>query len=64
MVRAGRDVGGEWYLGRGGGRGAWWCRDGECEGSLSVRALARALHREVLESDLASLRALSTGKST
>ena len=63
MVRAGCGAEGEWYLGRGTGRGAWWCGDGDCASALTVGALARALRREVRASDLAALRALSTGKS-
>ncbi|MFY9782713.1 MAG: hypothetical protein WAK12_04170 [Acidimicrobiales bacterium] len=62
MVRAGRDALGRWYLGRGVGRGVWWCREGHCEEGLRVTHLARALKSSVLASDVALLRGLSTSK--
>jgi hypothetical protein len=62
MVRAGRDEQGTWYLGRGVGRGVWWCAEGPCEGEVRVTHVARALHRAAHESDVAALKGLSTSK--
>ena len=62
MVRAGRDAYGSWYLGRGAGRGVWWCDDAHCEGALSVSHLARALRATVTEADAAALRGLTNRK--
>ncbi|HUX04583.1 MAG TPA: DUF448 domain-containing protein [Acidimicrobiales bacterium] len=56
MVRAGRDAEARWYLGRGPGRGAWWCATTDCVGSLRASALARALRAEVSEADAQELR--------
>ncbi|MGD0692820.1 MAG: DUF448 domain-containing protein [Acidimicrobiales bacterium] len=60
MTRAGR-LDGAWYLGRGPGRGLWWC-DAECSKRLRVGHLARALKSSANESDLEAVRALETGR--
>ena len=60
MTRAGR-FDGTWYLGRGPGRGLWWC-DEECSKGLRVGHLARALKSGANEDDLEALRALETGR--
>ncbi|HXC19059.1 MAG TPA: hypothetical protein VNT80_04035 [Acidimicrobiales bacterium] len=60
MIRAGRDNG-TWYLGRGPGRGLWWC-DAECSKGLRVGHLARALRAGASESDLEAVRALESGR--
>jgi len=60
MTRAGRSDG-SWYLGRGLGRGLWWC-DAECSTGLRVGHLARALKSAATEDDLAAVRALETGR--
>jgi predicted RNA-binding protein YlxR (DUF448 family) len=59
LARAGRSPEGSWYLGRGPGRGVWWCAQGACAGALSVGVLARALHAPATSADLAALRALT-----
>lgn len=61
LVRAGRREDGTWYLGRGPGRGLWWCALGSCAGSLSVGAARRALRAPVSEADAEALRALAAG---
>ena len=43
MLRAGRRLDGRWYLGRGPGRGVWWCQESTCGAELAVGQLARAL---------------------
>ncbi|MHB8380451.1 MAG: hypothetical protein ACYDB2_11195 [Acidimicrobiales bacterium] len=63
MTRAGRDAHGTWYLGRGVGRGVWWCVGQPCEQELRVNHVARALRTTVFESDVAALRGLATKKS-
>jgi hypothetical protein len=52
MLRAGRDADGQWYVGRGNGRGVWWCRETECGAALRVGHLARALRTPVMAGDL------------
>ncbi|MFI5036463.1 MAG: DUF448 domain-containing protein [Acidimicrobiales bacterium] len=59
LVRAGRTPDGSWYLGRGSGRGAWWCASGACARSLSPGALARALRAPVTAAEVAVVRALA-----
>jgi hypothetical protein len=59
MLRAGRRLDGRWYLGRGPGRGVWWCQESTCGAELAVGQLARALRSAAGRSDLESLRALS-----
>jgi len=59
LHRAGRSPEGQWYLGRGGGRGLWWCRDTPCVGSLSVSQVARAMRTTVTVGDLEELRQLA-----
>ncbi|MGB8180147.1 MAG: hypothetical protein WCF63_08280 [Acidimicrobiales bacterium] len=63
LVRAGRTAHGTWYLGRGEGRGVWWCRDRACGGEVRVTHLARALRAGVGESEVAVVRGLATGKT-
>jgi predicted RNA-binding protein YlxR (DUF448 family) len=58
MVRAGRGPDGAWYLGRGPGRGAWWCADAGCGSALGPGALARALRAPVSDAQAGSLRAI------
>ena len=60
MIRAGR-LDGTWYLGRGPGRGLWWC-DAHCAQGLRVGHLARALKSSATESDLEAVRALESGR--
>jgi hypothetical protein len=60
MIRAGRSDG-TWYLGRGPGRGLWYC-DAECSKGLRVGHLARALKSSAGDRDLGALRALETGR--
>jgi hypothetical protein len=60
MTRAGRSDG-TWYLGRGPGRGLWFC-DEDCAPALRVGHLARALKAEVDEGDLEAVRALKPGR--
>jgi predicted RNA-binding protein YlxR (DUF448 family) len=62
MIRAGRDVGGQWYVGRGNGRGVWWCQESNCSELLQVGHLARALKSAVREADLKDLLALLDGR--
>gem|GEM_PF-603694 len=59
LARAGRASDGSWYLGRGPGRGVWWCADARCASSLSAGALARALRAPVTEASAGALRALA-----
>ncbi len=63
MVRAGRQADGTWYLGRGEGRGVWWCSDRACGKEVRLTHLARALRASVAESEVAVLRGLATGKT-
>jgi hypothetical protein len=58
MVRAGRNADAQWYVGRGHGRGVWWCRETSCGAALQVGHLARALRTPVPASDLEVLLAL------
>jgi hypothetical protein len=60
MIRAGR-LDGTWYLGRGPGRGLWFC-DAECSKELRVGHLARALKSSANEGDLADLRAVEASR--
>jgi predicted RNA-binding protein YlxR (DUF448 family) len=52
MVRAGRLPDGSWYLGRGPGRGAWWCAQAECADAVNAGALSRALRAPVSSTDV------------
>ncbi len=61
MVRAGREASGAWYLGRGTGRGIWWCRENECGKALGRGHVARALRMAVSEGDAAAVQALARG---
>ena len=63
MMRAGRTANGTWYLGRGDGRGVWWCSDRECGGEVRLTHVARALRAGVAESEVAVLRGLATRKT-
>jgi hypothetical protein len=45
MRRASLSATNEWLLGRGGGRGAWWCH--ECEEGLTVVMMRKALKMSV-----------------
>ncbi|MHB1088608.1 MAG: DUF448 domain-containing protein [Acidimicrobiales bacterium] len=56
LVRAGRTPEGQWYLGRGPGRGVWWCANATCGAALQVGQVARALRHAVSASDMAALR--------
>ena len=58
MIRAGRTAQLQWHVGRGSGRGVWWCRDGACGSGLRVGLVARALRVEVSESEVEALRVL------
>ena len=60
MRRAGR-VDGTWYLGRGPGRGLWFC-DAECAQGLRVGHLARALKSSANDADLEAVLALEAGR--
>jgi hypothetical protein len=62
MVRVGRDAKGKWYLGRGTGRGVWWCNAKACEAVVGIAHVARALKTTVFESDVVALQGLATGK--
>ncbi len=55
MQRAGRRRDGTWYLGRGVGRGVWWCRDGSCVARLESRTLSRALRVALTAADVDNL---------
>ncbi|HVB71661.1 MAG TPA: DUF448 domain-containing protein [Acidimicrobiales bacterium] len=59
MTRAARLPDGSWYLGRGPGRGAWWCAQPECAAALSAGALSRALRTPVTSADLELLGVLT-----
>ncbi|MHB8335440.1 MAG: YlxR family protein, partial [Acidimicrobiales bacterium] len=52
LCRAGRGEDGSWYLGRGVGRGVWWCRDRDCGSRLRWGAVARALRSPVSAADV------------
>ncbi|MGC8498087.1 MAG: DUF448 domain-containing protein [Acidimicrobiales bacterium] len=56
LQRAGRTPDGMWYLGRGPGRGAWWCRSGPCGERLGASALARALRAPLGPAEVEALR--------
>jgi predicted RNA-binding protein YlxR (DUF448 family) len=62
MLRAGRGLDGQWYVGRGNGRGVWWCKESDCSELLHVGHLARALKSAVREADLQDLLALVNGR--
>ncbi|MGH3732591.1 MAG: DUF448 domain-containing protein [Acidimicrobiales bacterium] len=62
MVRAGRNAAGTWYLGRGAGRGVWWCGDRGCGKDVRASHVARALRVSVSESDVVVLHGLATRK--
>lgn len=57
LVRLGR-FDGQWYVGRGDGRGAWFCAAGPCGDRLAVGPLARALRAPVSDTEVAALMAL------
>jgi predicted RNA-binding protein YlxR (DUF448 family) len=60
LVRVGR-FDGQWYLGRGEGRGAWFCAAGPCRDRLAVGTLTRALRAPVSDTEVAALGALVAG---
>jgi predicted RNA-binding protein YlxR (DUF448 family) len=62
MVRAGRSGAGAWSLGRGDGRGVWWCASGTCVEELRIGHLSRALRAQVHEGDVATLQSLAASK--
>ena len=57
MVRLGR-FDGQWYVGRGDGRGAWFCAEGPCRDRLAAGSLTRALRAPVSDTEVAGLVAL------
>ncbi|MHB8827210.1 MAG: DUF448 domain-containing protein [Acidimicrobiales bacterium] len=57
LVRVGQR-GGQWYVGRGEGRGAWLCAVGTCRDRLAAGQLARALRAPVGDAEAAALIAL------
>ena len=63
MVRAGRRGDGQWYVGRGPGRGLWWCDAPDCASALGAAHVARALRLAPSEDDVAAVRALGLGAS-
>ena len=64
MVRAGRDAHGTWHLGRGVGRGVWWCRNAACGRALRVSHVARALRAVVSEGDVEVVRGLMADRGS
>ncbi|NNN07768.1 MAG: DUF448 domain-containing protein [Acidimicrobiaceae bacterium] len=56
LHRAGRLSKGVWYLGRGSGRGLWWCREGECAERVNQVHVARSLRCSPAEIDVVALR--------
>src|ERR1019366_1314112 len=60
LQRAGRLSKGVWYLGRGVGRGLWWCREGECAARVNLAHASRALRCSLGEFDAAALRELAS----
>lgn len=64
MVRAGRDAHGTWHLGRGVGRGVWWCRNATCGRALRVSHVARALRAVVSEGDVEVVRGLMADRGS
>jgi hypothetical protein len=61
MVRVGRDSHGEWYRGRGEGRGAWLCPE-DCASHVQVSHLARVHRRSFEADDAAKVRELAASK--
>ena len=64
LQRAGRSPGGVWYLGRGTGRGLWWCRGEECGSGVNLAQASRALRCSLGESDAGALRELAQRSKT
>ncbi|MHB1210100.1 MAG: DUF448 domain-containing protein [Acidimicrobiales bacterium] len=62
LVRAGRTPEGQWYLGRGAGRGVWLCANATCGAAVQVGQVARALRHAVSASDMAALREKLVGQ--
>ncbi|NBV26261.1 MAG: DUF448 domain-containing protein [Actinobacteria bacterium] len=62
LVRVGCDVGRSWYLGTGNGRGAWWCRTGECRRDVPAGRLVRALRRPISSTDSEAIASLLNGE--
>jgi predicted RNA-binding protein YlxR (DUF448 family) len=58
LHRAGRNTDGQWYVGRGNGRGIWWCKESDCGTLLRVVHVARALRTAVPASEVDVLLAL------
>ena len=58
LVRVGRGTDGAWYVGRGVGRGVWWCGGSDCGLRVEVRHVARAMRSAVSESDVVAIRVL------
>lgn len=59
LQRGGRVSEGVWYLGRGVGRGVWWCRDGDCAHLVSGAHASRALRCPLGEIDVTALHQLA-----
>ena len=57
LERVGRR-GGQWYVGRGEGRGAWFCVEGSCRDRLAAGQLERALRARVRDGEVAAIIAL------
>ncbi len=64
LQRAGRSSSGVWYLGRGTGRGLWWCREGECASGVDQVRASRALRCSVADEDVEALRELTRRSKT
>jgi len=64
LLRAGRDLDGRWYLGRGDGRGVWLCQGSKCVQELRASHVARSLRTAVSEGDVATVRALAVSGSS
>lgn len=45
LTRAGRASDGVWYIGRGDGRGLWWCSTGACVQQLNRGHAQKAIRR-------------------
>lgn len=64
LQRAGLDDRGQWYLGRGDGRGLWWCREGECASGVDLARASRALKRALRAEDVQGLREVAQRSKT
>ena len=64
LHRAGRASSGVWYLGRGTGRGLWWCREPGCALGVNLSLASRSLRCPLGDEDAVAMREVAQRSKT